>query len=97
MFAEDVHKQIKKKKKKRLDGASFYSLSGVSDIMERTDADPVKVGKLLFEVVAWCKDHNVELESSLRRYTQRIIDAIESKGRFSLITLLESNRNVLLI
>jgi XTP/dITP diphosphohydrolase/tetrapyrrole methylase family protein/MazG family protein len=76
MFAEDVHKQIKKK---GLDGTSFYSVNGVSDIMERTDANPEKVGKLLFEMVAWCKDHDVELESSLRRYTQRIIDAIESK------------------
>ena len=76
MFAEDVYKQIRKKK---LDGSSFYSVDSICDIMEGTNKDPEKVGKLLFEMVAWCKDHDVELESSLRRYTQRIIDAIESK------------------
>lgn len=75
MFAEDVHKQIKKQS---LDASKFYQIESIESIMEARGSDPETLGQFLFEIVAWCKDQGIEPESALRRYAQHMIDSIES-------------------
>lgn len=77
MFAEDVHRQIKKQS---LNASQFYQVDSLVPILKTTStsADSEKVGKLLFEIVAWCKENGVEAESALRRFTQNMVDSIES-------------------
>ena len=76
MLAEDVHKQIKKKD---LEASDFYDWESYNDFMANISNDPEGVGRLLFNLVAWCKEHEIETESSLRRYAQHIVDSLEAR------------------
>lgn len=76
MFAEDVHKQIVKKS---LNASEFYDSDSLRNILNDRRLDESGVGALLFNLVAWCKDNEIEPESALRRYAQNIIDSIESR------------------
>jgi XTP/dITP diphosphohydrolase/tetrapyrrole methylase family protein/MazG family protein len=76
MFAEDVHKQIVKKS---LDASEFYDFDSVKSLIDDRLIDESAIGSLLFNLVALCKDNQIEPESALRRYAQNIVDTIESK------------------
>jgi len=75
-FAEDIHKQIVKKS---IDASEFYNKDSIAKLIDTTAIDPSAVGKLLFNLVAWCKDNKIEPESALRRYAQSVVDSIESR------------------
>lgn len=76
MFAEDVHKQIVKKS---LDASEFYDFDSVKSLIDDRLIDESAIGSLLFNLVALCKDNQIEPESALRRYAQNIVDTIEFK------------------
>jgi XTP/dITP diphosphohydrolase/tetrapyrrole methylase family protein/MazG family protein len=76
MFAEDIHKQIIKKS---IDASEFYNKDSIAKLLEANPINESDIGALLFNLVAWCKDNQIEPESALRRYAQNVVDSIESR------------------
>lgn len=76
MFAEDIHKQIVKKS---IDASEFYNKDSIAKLLEANPINESAIGALLFNLVAWCKDNQIEPESALRRYAQNVVDSIESR------------------
>ena len=72
MFAQAVHKQIKRKK---IDASKFYDSLIMHPSLKEELIKPDLVGKFLYNFVTECKDNGIDAESSLRKYTQKIIDS----------------------
>ena len=72
LFAWKVYKQIQKK---GLDSGEWIDEEKVAESAEEMNEE--NVGRLLFEIAAACRRVKIDPESALRRYTQRMIEAIE--------------------
>lgn len=77
MFAEDVHKQIVKQS---LDASAFYSEDELPlfEDSSRDALDSECAGRMLYHLVAACRQQQIEPESALRRYAQKIVDSLET-------------------
>lgn len=76
MYAKDVYKQIQKK---NIDVAGLFEHAAVEATADTFD-DEVALGKQLFELSAACRLRKIDPESALRRYTQNIVDTLESEA-----------------
>ena len=76
MFAEDIYKQIVKQS---LDASAFYSENEFSFSEDSASEvlDSEGAGRMLFHLVAACRQQHIEPESALRRYAQKIVDSLE--------------------
>lgn len=74
MFAQDVYKQIVKKEMETGD-----LLDREAIIREGKDLDAEAIGARLFEIAAACREHKLDPETLLRRYTQRLVDTLEAE------------------
>lgn len=73
IFAKDVFKQVKKL---NLDASEFVDETAAESLAE--NLDETTIGKQLFEIAAACRLRGIDPESALRRYTQTIVDTLES-------------------
>ena len=72
MFAKDVYKQIQKlalPAEAVIDQAAIKTLSYT--------LDEATLGKQLFEIAAACRTKGIDPESTLRCYTQKLVDTLE--------------------
>ncbi len=76
MFAKDVYKQIEKQS---MNAGELMNRSGISMASERFNSE-VELGKELFELAAASRAKGIDPESALRRYTQNIVDTLESQA-----------------
>lgn len=76
MYAKDVYKQIQKKEIETEGRVDHASIEQVADSIE----DELALGKQLFEISAACRLKKIDPETALRRYTQNLVDALESQG-----------------
>ncbi|HBM85261.1 MAG TPA: MazG family protein [Opitutae bacterium] len=74
MFAQDVYKQIQKKK---MDASDVLDEGGIAMTSAALAADEAALGKQLFEIAAACRIKKIDPESALRRYTQNVVDQLE--------------------
>jgi len=84
MFAEDIHKQITKNKFKSTKIYSETLMDSVNNLINAetsSDSCSHSVGKVLYHLTACCRDMGVDAEAELRRYTQSIVDDIESVSK----------------
>ena len=75
MFAVDVYKQIQKKE---IDASEVIDEGGIAMTSAALAADEAALGKQLFEIAAACRIKKIDPESALRRYTQNVMDELES-------------------
>jgi len=76
MYAKDVFKQIQKQKmpaEHLIDAAAIEK--SAAGIESETD-----LGRQLFEIAAACRLKGLDPESALRRYTQNVVDTLESEA-----------------
>lgn len=76
MYAKDVYKQIQKK---NMDTKGVVDHAVVADVADSIE-DEFSLGKQLFELSAACRLKKIDPETALRRYTQGLVDSIESQG-----------------
>jgi XTP/dITP diphosphohydrolase/tetrapyrrole methylase family protein/MazG family protein len=77
MYAKDVFKQIQKQEMSAgavLDEVAIERAGGRFE-------DEAALGKQLFEIAAACRAKKLDPESALRRYTQRVVDQLETPVR----------------
>jgi XTP/dITP diphosphohydrolase/tetrapyrrole methylase family protein/MazG family protein len=73
MFAKDVYKQILKQgipAEGRIDASRIEAAAA--------SLDESAIGQQLFEIAAACLDRGIDPESALRRYTQNMVDTLET-------------------
>ena len=74
MFAQDVYKQIQKKK---MDATDVIDEGGIGRATAALAEDEAALGKQLFEIAAACRIKKIDPESALRRYTQHVVDSLD--------------------
>ncbi len=74
MFAQDVYKQIVKKEMETGDLLDRESIA-----REVKEMEPEAIGARLFEIAAACREHKLDPETLLRRYTQNVVDTLEKE------------------
>ena len=72
MFAKDVYKQIQKLALPAEATIDQTAIKTLSDTL-----DEATLGKQLFEIAAACRTKGIDPESSLRCYTQKLVDTLE--------------------
>ena len=72
MFAKDVYKQIQKLELPAEAVIDQTAIKTLSDTL-----DEATLGKLLFEISAACRAMEIDPESVLRCYTQKLVDSLE--------------------
>ncbi|MGJ8638258.1 MAG: MazG family protein [Opitutaceae bacterium] len=75
MFAQDVYKQIRKQK---MDAAGVIDEGGIEMTTTALADDEAALGKQLFEIVAACRNKKIDPEGALRRYTQSVVDTLDT-------------------
>ena len=72
MFAKDVYKQIQKLELPAEAVIDQTAIKTLSDTL-----DEASLGKHLFEIAAACRAMEIDPESALRCYTQKLVDSLE--------------------
>ena len=72
MFAKDVYKQIQKLALPAEAAIDQTAIKTLSDTL-----DEATLGKQLFEIAAACRTKGIDPESTLRCYTQKLVDTLE--------------------
>ena len=72
MFAKDVYKQILKLALQTEAAIDQTAIKTLSDTL-----DEATLGKQLFEIAAACRAKGIDPESTLRCYTQKLVDSLE--------------------
>ncbi|RPG83671.1 MAG: MazG family protein [Coraliomargarita sp. TMED73] len=75
MYAQDVYKQICKQ---AMDADAVINREAIDAEAKSMDEDVAEMGRKLFEIAAACRIKGIEPESALRRYTQKVVDTLES-------------------
>jgi uncharacterized protein YabN with tetrapyrrole methylase and pyrophosphatase domain len=75
MYAQDVYKQICKQ---AMDADAVINREAIDAEAKSMDEDVAEMGRKLFEIAAACRIRGIEPESALRRYTQKVVDTLES-------------------
>ncbi|PDH31434.1 MAG: nucleotide pyrophosphohydrolase [Puniceicoccaceae bacterium MED-G30] len=75
MYAQDVYKQICKQ---AMDADAVINREAIDAEAKSMDEDVAEMGRRLFEIAAACRIKGIEPESALRRYTQKVVDTLES-------------------
>lgn len=73
MYAKDVYKQIQKQS---MDAEEVIDQEAINQAADSIDESTL--GKELFEIAAACRHVGIDPESALRRYTQKVVDQLES-------------------
>ena len=72
MFAKDVYKQIQKL---ALPAEAVIDQTAIKTLSDTLDE--ATLGKQLFEIAAACRTKGIDPESTLRCYTQKLVDSLE--------------------
>ena len=75
MYAQDVYKQICKQ---AMDADAVINREAIDAEAKSMNEDVAEMGRKLFEIAAACRIKGIEPESALRRYTQKVVDTLES-------------------
>jgi XTP/dITP diphosphohydrolase/tetrapyrrole methylase family protein/MazG family protein len=74
MFAQDVYKQITKQ---GIETGDLMDREAIEKQAAELDEDAI--GARLFEIAAACRERKLDPETLLRRYTQSLVDSLESQ------------------